>query len=187
MKKMIGSLLLVELAWNLGVAGFVPSTPAQIDLAAQSPEFTAELVRDASAAQAAEIIRSIILKITSSKNPNSAADATKKSAARTKSRIMAVMRSAFDGKTPEQAQALARALGAACGNAVLIADNAHLISWIQEAIAAVGGPTIGTQLANDFGVAFTVAVSPLGSAGFLGQNQNQAPPPPEPRPYPGQE
>lgn len=187
MKKMIGSILLGGLAWNFGVAGFAPPTPAQIDLAAKSPAFTAELVRDASAAQAATVVRSVIMEIIKSATPAGSTKSDPREDGRTKNRIAAVIRSAFENKTPEQARALARELGNACGNTVVIAGNPQLISWIQESIASVGGPTLGTQLAQDFGGALILAVSPSSPTGIQVQNQNQAPPPPEPRPYPAQE
>jgi len=181
------SLGVVFVLTRIASAEFATPTAEQIKEAAKTPAAVKALISEATPAQAAQVVKVIILAIaTDHDGRGQAAHARGQGQAQ----IAAVIRYAMAGLSPDQAVIFAFDLGTACGESLVISSNGGLTSSVQGALATIGGETSGALLAQNFATAFMAVAAPVGRVGVQGQNQNQAPPPIEPPtsgPYPAQQ
>jgi|APCry1669188970_1035186.scaffolds.fasta_scaffold39425_2 hypothetical protein len=187
-RRAIGvSLGVVFVLTGIACAEFATPTAEQIKKAAKTPAAVKALIADATPAQAAQVVKVIILEIATEHDGKGHASHAR---GQGQSQIAAVIRYALTGLSPEQAALFAFDLGTACGESLTISSNGGLTSSVQGALATYGGETSGPMLAQNFATAFMAVAAPAGRVGVQGQNQNQAPPPIEPPvsgPYPAQQ
>jgi hypothetical protein len=171
MKKMTMLVSGVLLASVVSVlAAFTPPSAQQLSAAANDPALVSALMKDASAEQAAQVLKALIVKISGLGLESQAASA----------RITAVVNGGFSAVPAGSVVLLASELGTLAGKTSSISGNPTLVSTIQNAIATAGGRS-GAALASGFGSAYTAAREQSSS-----DTNNKYSAPPFGRPYPGQ-
>jgi hypothetical protein len=140
---------------------FAPPTPDQVTAAAAAPAANmAALLKDASAAQAAGVVREVLEEVIGLNLPGDQRDA----------RLAAVVRGALEALPANLREAFASALGGALAGSTAVCGTPGALAAVRNAMAAAGGGgELGAQLVASFNQSF----QPGGGA-----------PPPVPHPKP---
>lgn len=151
---------------------FSQPTEAQIAAAAKDPAANmAALLKDASAEQAAQVVKVVVAKVLGLGLASDVQSA----------RIVAVISGALAAVPSQMQVAFSSALGTAVAGSGAIAAIPGTVSAIQGAIATAGGAQ-GAALAEAFGAAYQVAMQNIGGTGQKTKND----PPPVASGYEGQ-
>jgi hypothetical protein len=154
---------------------FVAPTDKQIAQAANTPATIRSLLVDASILQAADVIKSVIIKILSLGLQPAMRDA----------RVAAVVSNAIKSM-PDKAEALAAALGKTIAASPTASGTPQVVSAIQQAIILSAGSNGGVAGAA-FGNAYNLAMQSIAGAPGGGKIVPPTPPPPPVAlPYEGQ-
>lgn len=167
----IGAVLAVVAAGSAwGV--FVEPTQSQLRAAAETPSRVVPMLQDANVAQAANVGKDVIIEIVQlDLKPEDR-----------KARIQELVGYLF-GAMPDQAQALAIALGLKIAASPTASMSPEIVSAIQVAIIA----QVGLSAGNGFGNSYTLAMQTVAGAPGGGKTvPPQPPPPPVALPYEGQ-
>ncbi len=141
---------------------YTQPTEAQIAAAAADPGANlAALLQDASAAQAAQIVKLVVAQAITAGAPSDSAV-----------HIAAIISDAVGAIGVEMRMAFADALGTALAGCEVVVTRPEVVSAIQGAIAAAGG-TEGGVIAQAFGAAYQAARLAQG----FGQTTKDSPPP----------
>ena len=147
MKKIFTGIIGAVMVSSLSAfAEFTPPTEEQLAAAANDPAMEAALLQGASAEQAAQVMKAIIVQVLASGLDSQAVNA----------RVASIVSAGFAAMPAGSAPALASSLGSACGATLAISANPAVVSSIQSTIATAGGSG-GADLAASFGESYTEA------------------------------
>jgi hypothetical protein len=146
MKNTLWAIVGVMMTAMSAFAAFQAPTAAQLTAAANNPASIAALLEGASPEQAAQVIKAVVVEISSL-----GLSATAQAAS-----IGSVISVAFSAAPAGSAPMLAASLGTACGASLAIRGNPAVVSSIQAAIATAGGSG-GAAMAQTFATAYTEA------------------------------
>lgn len=168
-------MLTVMFTGQIASAVFVAPSGEQIAGAAESPVNVVALLKDASPAQAATVMKDVVIDILKLGLPPVDRNA----------RIAEMVRHAFR-TMPGQAKALAAALGAAIASSPAASGDADVVSIIQQAVVTTAGDSASASGAA-FGNAYNLAMQTVSGAPGGGKMVPPTPPPPPVAlPYAGQ-
>lgn len=163
---------LLGFALHQAQAAFQMPTEAQMKAVAEAPDQVGPLLREASAVEAADVVKDVIIQIVGSGLPPVTRDQ------RISTLISHACR-AMKGKEQAFAVALGRAVAASPG----ASTTQDVVSSVQLAIASIGGAQAGTG----FGNSYNIAMQSVSGAPGGGKTVPPAPPPPPvATPYDGQ-
>jgi len=171
MKKILTSIIGAVLISALsGFAAYTDPTPDQIAaVAGGNSQLQTTLLQGASAEQAAQFIKAVIIAIANLGLDSQAAGA----------RIALAVTTGFSAFPTDSAPLLASSLGTACGATLAISGNATVVSIVQGSVVTAGGSG-GAALAEAFGSAFTDAQT------LAAKSTNKDAAPPVTKSYDGQ-
>lgn len=143
---------------------FVQPTQAELEAAAGNPSLVTAMLTDATAPQAAEVCKDVIVEIVKLDLEPEDRDA----------RIADLVKYVFLGFPEDSGEDLSIALGRVVAASPTASMSPALVSAIQQAIIAVAGLDLG----NSFGNAYNLAMQSV--AGAPGGGKYVPPPPPPP-------
>jgi hypothetical protein len=171
-----GRTLAVAIALTAGSAWavFTPPTDSQLQETAKEPARIAALVHDATAAQAADVTRNVIVLIIRLDLSAKTRDA----------RIGLLINKLF-AAMPGQTFVLAATLGRLVAAHPTASTNPAIVSAIQQAVVTAAGSS-GSEAGASFGNAYQMALQTVAGAPEGSQTIPPPPPPPVALPYEGQ-
>ena len=147
MKKYIAIVAGVLLGLTLSVrAEFAVPSDEQLAAAANDPAQMNALLQGASAEQAAQVVKTVIVHVLGLGLDTQLAN----------SKISAVVRAGFSAMPAGTGPVMASSLGSLCGFSTVISVNPAVVSVVQNAVASSGGGN-GAAMATAFGKSFVAA------------------------------